>query len=41
MAVRQDPSGFVADLPTKAILDEVQRVPESSLPSTSPSTSGA
>lgn len=28
VAVEQDPMGFVADLPARAILDEVQRVPE-------------
>jgi len=27
-AAREDPAGFVSDLPTRAILDEVQRVPE-------------
>lgn len=27
-SVQTDPVGFVADLPDKAVLDEVQRVPE-------------
>src|SRR4051812_49233318 len=27
-AVREDPVGFIADLPDYAVLDEVQRVPE-------------
>lgn len=31
-SARQDPRGFLADLPDKAILDEVQRVPEIILP---------